>query len=149
MSITKAASPNPVVAGQELTYTLTVTNAGPSVAADTVVADPLPATTTFMAASAPAGWEITTPAVDGIVRFTHTAFAVGQATLTLRVLVDRDGGGGDQQHGQRHQPHRPGVPHRRHRRGEHHRGAGRRISPCRRTGRSGLPRVRRSPIVSP
>ena len=88
VSITKAASPNPVVAGEALTYTLTVTNAGPSVAADTVVADPLPATTTFMEASAPDGWEITTPAVDGIVRFTHTAFAVGQATLTLRVLVD-------------------------------------------------------------
>ena len=53
VSITKAASPNPVVAGQQLTYTLTVTNAGPSTATETVVTDTIPANTTFVSTPPP------------------------------------------------------------------------------------------------
>ena len=52
-SITKADSADPVVAGQALTYTLTVTNIGPSNASGATVTDPLPAGTTF--ASSPDG----------------------------------------------------------------------------------------------
>ena len=90
VSIAKEASPNPVVAGQEITYTLTVTNAGPSAAADTVVTDAIPANTTFVAANAPAGWTIAAPAVGGTgtVRFTHPDVAVGSVTLTLIVRVN-------------------------------------------------------------
>ncbi|MEA1965036.1 MAG: hypothetical protein U9O41_07930 [Candidatus Aerophobetes bacterium] len=42
LSITKIDSPDPVIAGTELTYTITVTNLGPSDAQDVVVTDPLP-----------------------------------------------------------------------------------------------------------
>lgn len=41
LSISKAASPSPVVVGQNLTYTLTVRNAGPDVATDVHVRDTL------------------------------------------------------------------------------------------------------------
>src|SRR5207247_11469347 len=47
LSIVKTDSPDPVQSGQELTYTLTVTNNGPDVATDTVVTDSLPSRVTF------------------------------------------------------------------------------------------------------
>jgi uncharacterized repeat protein (TIGR01451 family) len=43
LSITKTGTPDPVVAGRQLTYTLTVSNAGPSHARNVVVTDTLPA----------------------------------------------------------------------------------------------------------
>ncbi len=43
LSITKTRSPNPVVAGTNLTYILTASNAGPSPATNVVVTDTLPA----------------------------------------------------------------------------------------------------------
>jgi len=90
LSIAKTASPNPVVAGQNLTYTLTVTNAGPGVAMDTVVTDAVPASTSFVSASAPAGWTIAAPPVGGtgIVTFSNPALAVSVTSLTLVVQVD-------------------------------------------------------------
>lgn len=48
LSITKTDSPDPVVAGTDLTYTVTVTNGGPSTADDVVVTDPLPSGTTYV-----------------------------------------------------------------------------------------------------
>ncbi|NND74623.1 MAG: DUF11 domain-containing protein [Ilumatobacter sp.] len=43
LSITKSDSPDPVIAGSQLVYTITVDNAGPADAADVVVTDTLPA----------------------------------------------------------------------------------------------------------
>lgn len=48
LSITKSDSPDPVLAGDDLTYTITVANGGPSTATDVVVTDELPAGTTFV-----------------------------------------------------------------------------------------------------
>jgi len=42
LSLTKAAAPGVVNVGQELSYTLTAANAGPTAAADVLVVDPLP-----------------------------------------------------------------------------------------------------------
>lgn len=47
LSITKSGAPNPVVSGNRLTYTLTVTNEGPGGATEVTVTDPLPNTVHF------------------------------------------------------------------------------------------------------
>ncbi len=65
LAISKSAAPDPVVAGQNLTYTITVTNSGPSTAASVMLSDPLPASATFVSLTAPGGWTCTTPPVGG------------------------------------------------------------------------------------
>ncbi|MDZ5623023.1 DUF11 domain-containing protein [Nocardioides sp. HM23] len=50
LAITKTDTPDPVSAGQELVYTLQVSNGGPSTAVDVVVVDTLPAGTTLVSA---------------------------------------------------------------------------------------------------
>ena len=51
LSITKSDSPDPVTAGEDLTYTLTVDNAGPDDADNVVVTDTLPPTASFVSAT--------------------------------------------------------------------------------------------------
>jgi uncharacterized repeat protein (TIGR01451 family) len=51
LSIVKSADPNPVNAGDYLTYTLTITNAGPEDAHGVTVTDTLPVSVTFVQAS--------------------------------------------------------------------------------------------------
>ena len=51
LSITKGDAPDPVTAGQQLTYTLTVANGGPDAAAAVAVSDPLPAGVSFVSAT--------------------------------------------------------------------------------------------------
>jgi len=48
LSITKSDSPDPVIAGNSLTYTIVVLNAGPSTAQNAVITDTLPPNTTFV-----------------------------------------------------------------------------------------------------
>jgi uncharacterized repeat protein (TIGR01451 family) len=56
MSIAKAAAPNPVAVGQNLTYTLTVHNGGPNLAQNVTLSDTLPANVTLVSVSAPPDW---------------------------------------------------------------------------------------------
>jgi uncharacterized repeat protein (TIGR01451 family) len=51
LSVSLVASPNPVLVGQTVSYTLTVTNVGPSPASSVTLTDALPATVTFVSAS--------------------------------------------------------------------------------------------------
>jgi uncharacterized repeat protein (TIGR01451 family) len=55
LSVTKTGSPNPVTVGGVLTYTVTVSNAGPASATDATMTDPLPAGVTFLSATASQG----------------------------------------------------------------------------------------------
>jgi len=91
LSVTKMDSPDPVAAGANITYTITAGNAGPDAAGNATVTDAVPANTTFVSFTAPAGWSSTTPAVGGTgnVTATNPTFASGAtATFTLVVKVN-------------------------------------------------------------
>jgi uncharacterized protein (TIGR03437 family) len=55
LALTKTAAPNPVPAGENLTYTLAVRNIGPQPATGVTVTDTLPAGVTFVSASSTQG----------------------------------------------------------------------------------------------
>ena len=97
LQIGKLDSPDPVVAGSNLTYTITVQNIGPSTATNVAWSDPLPTGLTFVSLTAPAGWTTTTPAVGGtgtvsssIPSLTVAASAV--FTLVVQVSAATPGG---------------------------------------------------------
>jgi uncharacterized repeat protein (TIGR01451 family) len=96
LSITKTDSPDPVTAGTNLTYTLTVNNAGPDAASTVAVSDTLPTETTFVSISTPAGWNCTTPAVGatGAISCTNPGMTVGSAVFTVVVNVSSTTPGG-------------------------------------------------------
>ncbi len=90
LAIAKAASPNPVAAEANLTYTITVANKGTVEAANVEMSDPLPANTTFQSLSAPPGWSCTTPSVGGtgVVTCRLPSFAAAaSAAFTLTVNI--------------------------------------------------------------
>ena len=62
MGVTKLASASQVPPDSDITYTITVTNGGPSNAVDATVSDTLPGNMTFVSVSAPAGWTCSSPA---------------------------------------------------------------------------------------
>ena len=55
LSITKTDSPDPVIKGENLTYTIAVTNNGPDGAPSAVVTDTLPGNVTFVSATSSQG----------------------------------------------------------------------------------------------
>jgi uncharacterized repeat protein (TIGR01451 family) len=56
MAVTMTDSPNPVLAGANITYTAVVTNNGPATATTVTAVDTIPANTTFSSDTVPAGW---------------------------------------------------------------------------------------------
>ena len=67
----RTGDPDPIVAGESITYTLDVTNFGPSTSrANIVVTDPIPAQTTFVSAVGD-GWDCPPP-VSGPLTCTRT-----------------------------------------------------------------------------
>ncbi len=90
LSISLLDSPDPVVAGNALTYTVNVTNNGPADALSVSVSQATPAGTTFLAVTAPPAWSCTSPPIGGSGPVTCTApsLADGQgATFSLTVSV--------------------------------------------------------------
>ena len=83
-------SPDPVLAGNQLTYTINVADNGPADAHGVSLADTLPAGTTFVSLDAPAGFSCTTPAVgaSGTVNCSGGTVDLGGASFTLVVKVD-------------------------------------------------------------
>lgn len=60
LAVTKRG-PETAQPGSDLTYTIELTNLGPDPAANARVADPIPAKTTYVSVSGPAGWTCTGP----------------------------------------------------------------------------------------
>ena len=91
LRLQKSATPNPVVGGGVVTYTLTVTNDGPSPSTNFRVVDTLPAATTFVAGSFNgAGWTF----AQGSMTATHAGtLAVGaSSTFSFRARVNAGSG---------------------------------------------------------
>lgn len=86
LAIVKSDSPDPVLAGNQLTYTLVVTNNGPSNATGVVVTDPLPDPLSFVSGTSTRG---TVSHAGGTVTAAIGNLAVGQSTtITLVTRVD-------------------------------------------------------------
>jgi uncharacterized repeat protein (TIGR01451 family) len=91
MSVTDSASPNPVSAGSNITYTQVVTNGGPSAADNATVVESIPANTTFISLTPPSGWTCLTPAVGGTGTATCTnvnMLALSSGTFSMVVKVN-------------------------------------------------------------
>ncbi len=90
LSVTLTGTPDPVIAGNAITYTLSVNNAGPSTATTVSVTQQLPANATFVSLAAPGGWSCTTPAVGsmGSVTCTNPSLAIGSASFTAVARVN-------------------------------------------------------------
>jgi uncharacterized repeat protein (TIGR01451 family) len=66
LSVTSSATPNPVTPGNDITFLLNFANNGPNSASNVVYTDTVPANTTFVSLTLPAGATCTTlPAVGG------------------------------------------------------------------------------------
>jgi len=89
LSIVKTDSPDPVIAGTNLTYTIEATNNGPSAALDMMISDPIPAGTVFVSASAPGSTSLITPAVDanGLVKATWAGLTGPGVKRMLTIVV--------------------------------------------------------------
>jgi uncharacterized repeat protein (TIGR01451 family) len=94
LSLAQTVAPSPLAPGQDATYTIIVTNAGPDLAAGVVVADTLPPQAAFVSASAGGvydGVAVTWPAgviaSGGVNTMTVTVLAATPGAITNTVAV--------------------------------------------------------------
>lgn len=84
LSITKSDSVDPAVAGEQLTYTVSVDNDGPGIAHDVVVVDALPSEVTYVSDTAPVGC-----VDDGLNTLTcDVGDIVGGGSTSFQIVVD-------------------------------------------------------------
>ncbi|MCI0578382.1 MAG: hypothetical protein L0331_19535, partial [Chloroflexi bacterium] len=88
LAITAAASAEPVIAGQDLTYTITISNTGSGRAEGVVLTDTLPAGVTFVSASTD---ECQPGEVAGVVLCTLSDAVDGGDTIQIDLTVTVDG----------------------------------------------------------
>ena len=88
MTVSNSASPNPVQAGSDITYTQVVTNVGGGAATNPTLTESTPANTTFQSISAPAGVTCTTPPIGGTGTISCTGASAPAGTSgTVLVVV--------------------------------------------------------------
>lgn len=92
LAVTKVDTPDPVVVGNNITYTISFTNNGPSAASNVTVTDAVPTNTTFVSATITTGtgWSISSqPAGGGTgnVVFSKASVPSGE-TATFEVVVN-------------------------------------------------------------
>jgi uncharacterized repeat protein (TIGR01451 family) len=87
LSITKGGSPTSVIAGDDLTYTLTIRNDGPSDASSITVTDNLPAAVSFVSCEATGGGSCGGSGNNRIATFASLA-AGTSATITIAARVN-------------------------------------------------------------
>jgi uncharacterized repeat protein (TIGR01451 family) len=85
--VTKTDSIDPVIAGNELTYTMVVTNNGPSTATDVDFSDTLPAGVAFTSATSTQG---DTPAESNGIVTANLGTLDPSASATVTIVVDVD-----------------------------------------------------------
>jgi uncharacterized repeat protein (TIGR01451 family) len=92
LAIYKSASPNPVAAGNQLTYSIFVVNNGPSDATNVVVTDTLPAGVTFLSTSAVclSGTVQTGCNLGNLANGANTSFTI-QVQVNSNLLVGTSG----------------------------------------------------------
>ena len=91
LSLTSAAAPSPVLSGSNFAVTLDAGNAGPIDAAAVSVTGATPAGTTFVGATAAAGWTAATPAPGGTgpISFVDSVMPVGATPhFTVHLAVN-------------------------------------------------------------
>jgi uncharacterized repeat protein (TIGR01451 family) len=90
LTVSKADTPDPVAAGGTLTYTIAITNYGPSDASEIVVTDILPVGATYSGASG-SGWACNDG--GGVVTCTTSSLPVGAASgIAITVTAPVTGG---------------------------------------------------------
>jgi uncharacterized repeat protein (TIGR01451 family) len=89
LSVTNAASPNPVAVGNSITYTQIVTNNGPSAADNATVVETVPANTVLLSISAPAGWTCVNPGPGSTGNAVCTTLTLAGSTAATFSMVVR------------------------------------------------------------
>lgn len=89
LTLTKTGAPDPLVAGSDLTYTLTANHSFDHDVKEGTITDPLPPGTTFVSLTAAGGWACTSPPVGtaGTVTCSRSLWPSGAADFTLVVHV--------------------------------------------------------------
>lgn len=94
LEVTLAATPDPVVAGEKVTYAITVTNHGPSDAAMLRVSDVVPPHMTYVSSIPDQGWTVQAPAsgATGEVDFSRSATLTSGTTSRFNIVTKVDAG---------------------------------------------------------
>jgi len=89
LAVTKVGTPNPVLAGNKMTYTVTVTNNGPAAASTVTLTDTLPVDTTLTSTTPASGWTCNPPS-GGTFTCTDPSVAAnttGTFTFVMTVMA--------------------------------------------------------------
>jgi uncharacterized repeat protein (TIGR01451 family) len=94
LAIAKVDTPDPVLAGANILYTIAVANNTSTDAQSVELNDTVPTNTTFVSMTAPSGWSCTNPAVGatGAVKCTRPTLAQSTGNQEFQLLVNVNAG---------------------------------------------------------